>query len=326
MKRRVAIYFTGGTISMRRDPETRSTAPTLSGEDLLDFIPGVREAADVEAVDFGRIPGTHMTLPLMMELAARVRATLAESRVDGVVVTHGTDTLEETAYLVDLVVESDKPVVFVGAMYSSSEPGWDGASNLTDAARVASSVEARGLGTLVVMGGQVLAAGEATKADAESLEAFESPHDGPLGSVDGSRVDIRRRPQRRSHIDAAAAVEPVWLIKTAVGYDSTLIDACVEKGARGIGIEALGCGNVPPGCVPGIERALGSNVPVAMASRCFRGRVDGRYDYVGGGAQLRELGVMSAGSLNGQKARIKLSLALGAAKDPRHLLELFESS
>ncbi|MET0622380.1 MAG: asparaginase [Pyrinomonadaceae bacterium] len=325
MKRRIAIYFTGGTISMRRDPQTRSTAPTFSGEDLLDFIPGVRDVADVEVVDFGCLPGTQMTLPLMMELAARLRETLAESRVDGVVVTHGTDTLEETAYLVDLVVESEKPVVFVGAMYSSSEPEWDGASNLTDAARVAASHAARGLGTLVVMGGQVLAAGEATKASTESLQPFESPHWGPLGEVNDSRVTIRRVPQPRSHIDTAA-VEPVWLIKVAVGDDSTLIDSCVDKGARGIVLEALGCGNVPAGCLPGIERALRSNIPVALASRCFRGRVAGRYDYVGGGAQLREMGVMSAGALNGQKARIRLSLTLGAANGPRHLREIFESS
>lgn len=310
---------------MRRDPQTHSTAPTLSGEDLLDFIHGVKEVADVEAVDFGRIPGTHMTLPLMIELAARIRETLADEHVAGAVVTHGTDTLEETAYLVDLVVESDKPVVFTGAMYNSSEPGWDGASNLTDATRVAASPAARGLGTLVVMGGQVLAASDVTKASTESLEPFESPRQGSLGEVDGSLVTIRRRPQPRAHIAAVAAVEPVWLIKVAVGYDSSLIDACVDRGAKGIVIEALGCGNVPPECVPGIERALNSNVPVALASRCFRGRVAGRYDYVGGGARLLELGVMSANSLSGQKARIKLSLSLSAAKSPRHLREIFES-
>lgn len=310
---------------MRRDPLTRSTAPELSGHDLLRFAPGVRDAAEVEVFDFGCIPGTHMTLPLMLELSARLRETLADERMDGVVVTHGTDTLEETAYLVDLVTDSEKPVVFVGAMYSSSEAGWDGATNLTDAVRVAASPEARGMGTLVVMGGQVLAACEATKASTVSPEAFESPHLGSLGSVEDARVTIGRGPRSRTRINTAVAVEPVRLVKAVVGDDSALIDACVEKGARGIVVEALGCGNVPPAFVPGIERALGADIPVALASRCFRGRVEGRYDYAGGGMRLRELGVMSANYLNGQKARVRLSLALGAAKSPREVREIFES-
>jgi L-asparaginase len=326
MKRRIAVYFTGGTISMRHDPQTNSTVPMLSGEDILNFMPGIRELADVQVIDFGCIPGTHMTLPLMMELAGQIRKTLAGNQIDGVVVTHGTDTLEETAYLVDLVVASEKPVVFVGAMYSSSELEWDGHSNLSAAICVAAAPAASGLGTLVVMNGQVLAASEATKAHTESLEAFESPNHGALGTVNDLQVTVRRRPPPHLHLAPAAAVEPVWLVKVAIGYDSTLINACVDHGAKGIVIEALGCGNVPPECVPGVKRAINSNIPVVMASRCFRGRVAGRYNYVGGGAHLRELGVMFAEFLSGQKARIKLSLALGVAKSPGDIREIFESN
>lgn len=326
MKRRIAVYFTGGTISMRLDPQIRSTRPLLSGKDLLDLMPGIRDLAEIEIIDFGCIPGTHMTLPLMMELAGQIRRTLAGDHIDGVVVTHGTDTLEETAYLVDLVVSSEKPVVFVGAMYSSSEPDWDGDSNLNAALRVAAAPASRGLGVLVVMHGEVFAASEATKAHTESLAAFESPDFGLLGTVDDGHVTIRRRPQPHLHLAPAVAVEPVWLVKVTIGCDSTLIDACVEHGAQGIVLEALGSGNVPPDCVPGITRAINSNIPVVMTSRCFRGRVTGRYDYRGGGAQLRELGVMVAEFLSGQKARIKLSLALGVAKSPRELREIFESN
>lgn len=322
-KKRIAVFFTGGTISMRHDPQTNSTMPLLSGEDILDLMPGIRELAELEVIDFGRIPGTHMSLLLMMELAFQIRQTLAGDQIDGVVVTHGTDTLEETAYLVDLVIASEKPVVFVGAMYSSSDLEWDGPSNLSAAICVAASDASSGLGTLVVMNGQVLAASEATKAHTDSLDAFESPNHGALGTVNDLRVTIKRRTQPHLHLNPAEAVEPVWLVKVTIGCDSTLIDACVEHGAKGIVIEALGSGNVPPGCIPGITRAINSNIPVVAVSRCFRGRVEGRYDYPGGGAQLRQLGVIFAEFLSGQKARIKLSLALGAAKSLRDIQEIF---
>lgn len=326
MKRRIAVYFTGGTISMRHNPQTLSTQPLLSGQDLLDLMPGIRDLAEIEIIDFGCIPGTHMTLPLMIELASQIRRTLAGNHIDGVVVTHGTDTLEETAYLVNLIVSSEKPIVFVGAMHSSSEPDWDGHSNLNAALRVAAAPASNGLGVLVVMHDEVFAASEVTKAHTESLAAFESPDFGPLGTVDDRHVTILRRPRPHLHLAPAVAVEPVWLVKVTIGCDSTLIDACIEHDAQGIVIEALGSGNVPPHCVPGITRAINSNIPVVMTSRCFRGRVTGRYDYLGGGAQLRELGVMVAEFLSGQKARIKLSLALGVTKSPRELREIFESN
>lgn len=310
---------------MRLDPQTNSTAPLLSGEDILNLMPEISGLAEIEVIDFGCIPGTHMTLPLMMELAGQIRQTLLRNQIDGVVVTHGTDTLEETAYLVDLVVASEKPIVFVGAMYSSSESDWDGPSNLKDAICVAAATQAKGLGTLVVMNGQALAAREATKSHTESREAFESPNHGPLGTISDSHLTIGRRPQPHFHLTPAAAVEPVWLIEIGVGYDSALIDACLAQGAKGIVIEALGCGNVPPACVPGITRAIERNIPVVVTSRCFRGRISARYDYAGGGAHLRQLGVLFAEFLNGQKARIKLSLALGVAQSQSEMREIFES-
>lgn len=325
-KKRIAIYFTGGTISIRYDPQTGSTLPTLSGEDILNLVPGTKNLTDIQVIDFGCIPGTHMTLKLMMELARQIRKTLATEQVDGLVVTHGTDTLEETAYLVDLVVANEKPIVFVGAMRSSSELEWDGDTNLTAAIRVAAAQEARGLGTLVVMNHEILAAGDATKVHSESLNAFDSPNHGSLGMVNDSNVTIQRRPPPSVHFDPFEVVEPVQLIKIAVGCDSTLIDACVDHGAKGIVIEALGCGNVPPQCVSGIMRAINSNVPIVITSRCFRGGVAGRYNYVGGSAYLRELGVIFAGLLNAQKARIKLSLALGVSEKTSDIREIFEAN
>jgi L-asparaginase len=322
---KVAIYFTGGTISMKYDPNVGAAVPALSGGEILESVPGASEIADLEVIDFGRLPGPHMTLPLMIRLSAEVRETLRRDDVAGVVITHGTDTIEESAYLLDLTLDSDKPVAFVGAMRNSSEVGWDGPSNLISAIRVACSQTARGLGALVVMNDTVLAASEAVKTHTESFDSFQSPDFGPLGVVDKADVIIRRAPRIREHIGASQAVEPVFLIKMAAGVDSTLIDACVGAGARGIVIEATGRGNVPPQSVDGIKRAIAQEIPVVMVSRCLRGRVYHSYGYEGGGKHLRDLGVVFADFLNGQKARIKLSLALSVCKNTREIRVIFES-
>lgn len=324
MKKRVAIYFTGGTISMVYDPVIGGAVPALSGRDILDRVPGLDTIADFEVVDFGRYPGPHMTPRLMMDLSLQVRAALARPEIDGVVVTHGTDTLEETAYLLDLTVSGDKPVVFVGAMRNSSEVGWDGPANLLSAARVAASDAACGMGVMVVMSDTILAAGEATKTHTESLDTFQSPDFGPLGAVDKGAVLMRRAPLNRRYLDTSAVIDPVWLLKMAAGFDSTMIDACLSAGPRGLVIEGLGRGNVPPACMAGIARTVTSGLPVVLASRCLRGRVLDSYGYPGSGKQLRNLGVIFAGYLNGQKARIKLSLALSLTTDLSEIKALFE--
>ena len=310
---------------MKYDPKIGAAVPSLTGREILDAVPGADEAVDVEVVDFGRFPGPHMTPRLMMDLSIRVRETLARPDVDGVVVTHGTDTLEETAYLLDLTVTGEKPVAFVGAMRNSSELGWDGPSNLLSAMRVAMSDGARGLGVMIVMNETVLAAGEATKTHTESFDAFQSPEFGPLGVVDKGDVIIRRAPLKRTHLNTNEIVEPVWFLKMGAGFDSTLINACLNAGARGVVIEALGRGNVPPETVPGITRAVSAGIPVVLVSRCLRGRVYDSYGYEGGGKHLRNLGVIFADFMSGQKARIKLSLALSLTSEPSEIRALFET-
>ena len=309
---------------MKYDPEIGAAVPALSGREILDEVRGAGEVADVEVIDFGRFPGPHMTPRLMMGLSTKVRETLSRPDIDGVVVTHGTDTLEETAYLLDLTIDSEKPITFVGAMRICSEPGWDGPSNLMSAMRVAASDSARGLGVLVVMNETVIAAGEATKTHTESFDAFQSEF-GPLGVVDKGEVIIRRSALHRTYLNAREMVGPVSLIKMAAGCDSSLINACIESGARGLVIEALGRGNVPPETVQGIARAISAGIPVVLVSRCLRGRVYESYGYAGGGKQLRNLGVIFADFLNGQKARIKLSLALSYTSSLAEIRALFET-
>lgn len=311
----IAAFFTGGTISMRVDPETGGAVPALAGEEILALVPGLSTLADVQLFNPGLWPGPHVTPARMMALAREVAAVLADPTVAGAVITHGTDTLEETAYLLDLVLDLAKPIVLVGAMRNSSELSWDGPANLRAAFRVALSPQAAGLGVLVVMNDQILAASEVVKTHTESTDTFQSRDFGPLGLVDKDRVLVVRRPARREHLPASDLEERVDLIRMYAGADGRFIDHAVETGARGLVIEGLGRGNVPVAALPAIARAVERGLPVVIATRCARGRVLDTYGYEGGGRQLTRLGAILAGLLPGHQARLKLMLALGAGWD-----------
>jgi len=311
----IAAFFTGGTISMRVDPETGGAVPALAGEEILALVPGLTTLADVQIFNPGLWPGPHVTPARMMALAREVAAVLADPTVAGAVITHGTDTLEETAYLLDLVLDLAKPIVLVGAMRNSSELSWDGPANLRAAFRVALSPQAAGLGVLVVMNDQILAASEVVKTHTESTDTFQSRDFGPLGLVDKDRVLVVRRPARRDHLPASDLEERVDLIRMYTGADGRFIDHAVETGARGLVIEGLGRGNVPVAALPAIARAVERGLPVVIATRCARGRVLDTYGYEGGGRQLTRLGAILAGLLPGHQARLKLMLALGAGWD-----------
>ena len=327
----IGILFTGGTISMRVDPATGAAVPALGSREILEQVPGLAGISAIESEDVSRLPGPHVTPAHMWQLAQRAAAWLERPDVDGLVITHGTDTLEETAYLLDLVLTSDKPVALVGAMRTMSDASWDGPANLLAAARVAASPASRGRGTMVVMNDQVLAAAEATKMHTEAAGSFTAPEFGPVGIVDSGRVVYRReRPVRPAWM--ADDAEPglritgldtrVDVIQAATGMDDTFIRASLARGARGLVIVAFGRGNVPPAIMPAIRDAVASGVLVAVVSRCPTGRVSARYGYEGGGLDLRRAGAVLAGDLSGAKARLALMTVLGCAcANPRELLE-----
>jgi len=317
----IVIVFTGGTISMRHDPAAGGAVPALSGKDILDLTPQLRDLASLEVDDFGAYPGPHMTAGRMWELRNQIRAHLTRPEVRGVVVTHGTDSLEESAYLVARSVSSEKPVVFTGAMRTSSDLGWDGPANLGASIRVASSDAARGCGVLVVMNDRIFAGHDVTKAHTSMLDSFESPGLGPLGVVDDGRVIFRRAIASQGDVlDAPTLGGPVDIVYAYAGASSRLLDAARVDG-EGLVIAGMGRGNVPPDMVPGIQRWLAERKPVVIASRALRGRVGKTYGYFGGGRRLHELGVIFGGSRRPPQARIDLMLALGAGVDPRAFLE-----
>ncbi len=322
---RVVALFTGGTISMRMDPAAGGAVPSLSAQEILDAAHGVDEVADVLAEAWGRFPGPHMSVERQWALRDRIAALVLDPAVDGVVVTHGTDTLEETAYLVARSIATEKPVVFTGAMRAASDLGWDGPQNLLDAVRVAASPDSAGQGTLVVMGSRVFSALEDTKGHTHQLDAFEAPGLGPLGAIDEARVLFRRRLVNvPAPIAPPRPAEPVDIVGAWAGSDARLLDAARESGARGVVVSAMGRGNVPPEMVPGVARLLDAGRPVIVASRAPRGRVGQTYAYPGGGRKLWEMGALFAGSRRPAQARIDLMLALGAGYDAVALGALFD--
>jgi L-asparaginase len=260
----------------------------------------------------------------MWRLRRRVEETLADPRVDGVVVTHGTDTLEETAYLLDLTVAGPKPIVLTGAMRTFSDPGWDGPANLTAAVRTAAHPGARGRGTLVVVGEEIHAASRVRKWHTQRLDAFRSGL-GPVGVLDRGRPCFHAPAARGTVFRPRRLVTAVDLHVLAAGADDRLLRASLASGARGLVLEGTGAGNVPPAVLPGLREAL-RRVPVVVVSRCAAGRVAPLYGFEGGGQRLAEMGAILAGDLGGPKARIRLMVALGLTSDPLALRAVFDQS
>lgn len=309
--RRLILIATGGTISMSRSAGAGGVIPTLSGAQILSHVPGWEDVGRVEVRDFGRFPGPHMTIDRMWELRAAIIAA-AEEGCGGIVVTHGTDTIEETAYLLDRSLSIRPPVVITGAMRNISELSWDGPANLMSAMRVAATPEAAGRGAVVVIDDRIIQGSEVVKTHTEEAGTFQSPNWGPLGIVDDNRALFYRDSRRRPILTPERPAQPVDLVKIVAGADSRLIEASLDSGAAGIVVEALGRGNVPPAVVPGIRRWIDAGLPVVLTSRSLRGRVLDAYAYAGGGHELREMGVIFGDHLSGQQARIELMLAIGA--------------
>ena len=324
--RKIIIIFTGGTISMKNDEEDNGAVPAMSGEDIIKVTPGIEKIADIHFLNFGMMPGPHITPELMMELSNLIEKKVKAEGYDGVVVTHGTDSLEETAYFVDLTYKGSKPVVFVGSMKNSSELGWDGPTNLINAVHAAVSDEARNRGVMVVMNNEVHSASQVTKTNTHTLDTFKSMDFGPIGFVDNNKVYFYYSYTKRQFIDTRNIEPEVALIKCGCGMDDKLLKFCVDSGSKGIVIEGMGRGNIPPKMVPGVEYALKKNIPVVLVSRCLMGKVLDDYGYEGAGRELTQRGVILGDNLPGQKARIKLMIALGYSKDISQIKNIFEEN
>lgn len=311
----IHLLFTGGTISMQRDAEAGGNVPAHGGAALVSLAPGLEKIAPIRIEDWARVPACHLGPERLWSLRERVRAIAASGEVTGIVITHGTDILEETAYLLDRTLDVPVPVALTGAMRTSSETAWDGPRNLCDAAAVAASASSRGRGAVVVFNGSVFAGRTATKTHATDVAAFSAPHAGPIGRVEDGRVIYTTADgQRPAPLEPAGLPARVALIPMVVGDDGRMLDLA-RPGHDGVVVEAFGSGNLPPGAVPAIRRWLDEGKPVVLASRCPLGEVTPSYAFEGGGARLVAMGVTPAGPRTPSQARMELTIALSARVD-----------
>jgi L-asparaginase len=307
----VVVIATGGTIAMRIDPVRGAAVPTLSGEDLLARAPAVADCAAIEVQNLCNVPSDYMDPPRWSALSQAVNAALTRPEIAGAVVSHGTDTIEETAWWLDLTVDSDKPLVLTGAQRNASEVDSDGPRNLLHAVRVAADGQSQGKGAIVVMNGQIHAAREVTKIHASNLDGFGSGESGTLGAVDADRILWWRAPLRRTRIAIRAGEMPyVEIVAMYGGADGAMIRAALDRCARGLVVQGLGAGNVNSAMYAAIRDAMSHGVAVVITTRVPNGGVAPHYGWDGGGATLVAAGAVMGDRLSAQKARILLMLLL----------------
>ncbi|HEU5170667.1 MAG TPA: asparaginase [Gemmatimonadales bacterium] len=310
----IHLLFTGGTISMQHDAAAGGNVPAHGGAALVTLAPGLERIAPFRIEDWARIPACHLDHARLWALRERVREIqegTSADRPSGVVITHGTDVLEETAYLLARTLDPRIPVALTGAMRTSSDEGWDGPRNLLDAAAVAASPESAGRGAMVVFAGRVFAGHEAVKVEATALDAFGAPHAGPIGAAEEGRV-VYSRPVRPSvHLSLSGFSARVALVSAVLGDDGRILDLA-RPHHDGCVLVAFGSGNAPPRLVPAVRRWLDEGKPVVLASRCPLGQVTPVYAFEGGGAQLVSLGAIPAGPRTPSQARMELAIALSA--------------
>jgi L-asparaginase len=323
----VVVLSTGGTIASKQNPSKGGYEAALSGEDLVGAIPAIRKIAQIQVEQISNISSSDITPEIWMRLAGRVNDLLAKPNIAGIVVTHGTNTLEETAYFLDLTTTSTKPVILAGAQRPASDPDSDGPRNLLDAIRVAVSPEAVNKGTLVVMNGQINPARDVTKTNTSQVETFRSLEFGQLGVVDEDGVRFYRAPLRRQTIAVGpqTVLGRVDIIVNYAGADGLLIRSLLRAGdVNGLVIAGMGLGGVTSVMFDAIKEARAKGVPVVISTRVPTGRVFSLSAMKGSSLTLRQIGCVLADNLSPQKARVLLMLALTKTRDPAALQKYFD--
>lgn len=317
--KKILVLHTGGTISMQAD---QNGAVESSPINPMTQVTSPLENIEVVSVDFLNLPSPHIQIDHMMMIYKKIREEAFH--FDGFVITHGTDTLEETAYFLDTMSIPQKPIVLTGAMRSSNELGSDGIYNYRTALRVAADEKSADKGVLVVMNDEIHAAKYVTKTHTTNVSTFQTPTHGPLGLVTKREILFFKAADKRVRFDLQAINGVVPIIKSYADMDTILLDALVEAPISGLVIEALGAGNLPPASISAIKKLINKQLPIVLVSRCFNGIAEPVYAYDGGGIQLEELGVLFVKELNPQKARIKLLIAVNAGLNGQDLADYIQ--
>ena len=323
MKRsKISVMLLGGTIVCSYDADKRQAIPNYGLSDLIERIPSIKEAYEIIGEEIFNIPGTQLTLEHGFEVSERLKKQLADPEIDGAVVIQGTDTLEEIAYLVSLLLDTNKPVVFTVGMNSDNEFCPDAGGNIFGAIQVAGNPDAYGRGVMVYMNQLLFMAADVEKFHSNRVDAFQSFY-GPIGSIENQNVLFWRSPERSQAFAIDHIDQNIPIIKSYAGMDDCLIRAAITAGCRGIVIEGLGCGKVQPSIMDEIKRAIECRIPVLITTRCMNGSTFGFFDYEGGGAELQAYGAIFTRGLSSPKARIKLAVLLSAGIPPEQLYLYF---
>ncbi|PAU79416.1 asparaginase [Halomonas salipaludis] len=312
---KLVVLTTGGTIASSQSDSGRHRSGALQGESLLSQVslpPGL--TAEIEVRSVLQKPSNAISLDDLMLLRQQCLALGESPEVVGIVITHGTDTLEETAYFLDITLPGRIPVVITGSQRAPHEPGTDAFRNIADAIQLAASPQARGLGTLVLFNQTLFAARQVRKVNTFQLEGFAAPETGPLGYIDGTRVHLAARPIRPQPLVASldAALPRVDILPAYLDAPADMIDAAIERGSRALVIDALGRGHVPPTWPSHIAKAVAGGTPVVIVSSCQRGPIETVYEFDGSLCDLVVAGAMPLQDLSARKARLALAVLLAS--------------
>ncbi|HCY0822780.1 TPA: asparaginase [Staphylococcus aureus] len=316
------VIHTGGTISMSQDQSNKVVTNDINPISLHQDV--INQYAQIDELNPFNVPSPHMTIQHVKQLKDIILEAVTNKYYDGFVITHGTDTLEETAFLLDLILGIEQPVVITGAMRSSNEIGSDGLYNYISAIRVASDEKARHKGVMVVFNDEIHTARNVTKTHTSNTNTFQSPNHGPLGVLTKDRVQFHHMPYRQQALENVNEKLNVPLVKAYMGMPGDIFSFYSREGIDGMVIEALGQGNMPPSALEGIQQLVSLNIPIVLVSRSFNGILSPTYAYDGGGYQLAQQGFIFSNGLNGPKARLKLLVALSNNLDKAEIKSYFE--
>ncbi|HCU7987186.1 TPA: asparaginase [Staphylococcus aureus] len=316
------VIHTGGTISMSQDQSNKVVTNDINPISMHQDV--INQYAQIDELNPFNVPSPHMTIQHVKQLKDIILEAVSNKYYDGFVITHGTDTLEETAFLLDLILGIEQPVVITGAMRSSNEIGSDGLYNYISAIRVASDEKARHKGVMVVFNDEIHTARNVTKTHTSNTNTFQSPNHGPLGVLTKDRVQFHHMPYRQQALENVNEKLNVPLVKAYMGMPGDIFSFYSREGIDGMVIEALGQGNIPPSALEGIQQLVSLNIPIVLVSRSFNGIVSPTYAYDGGGYQLAQQGFIFSNGLNGPKARLKLLVALSNNLDKAEIKSYFK--
>ncbi|MGY3766048.1 asparaginase [Vagococcus vulneris] len=306
--KKVLVLHTGGTISMVQEDSGVTLTKHHPLSESVNIIP---DDISIHTEEIFNLPSPHITPKEMLFLKERIQKGAAEG-YDGVVITHGTDTLEETAYFLDLTVNERMGIVLTGAMRSSNEIGSDGLYNYMQAIITAADAKSKEQCVLVVMNDEIHAARFVTKTHTTSVDTFRTPTFGPIGILSKHEVYFIKEVVEHGILDINRVDGKVVLLKAYAGMDTCLFDMVIDSNVDGLVIEALGAGNLPPFVLPKLKEIIDKKIPIALVSRCSNGIAQDIYDYPGGGVQLKQMGVNFVKGLSGPKARLRLLVGLNA--------------